>query len=1038
MHPPRFFLGLMAVATSMIQTAQAGPVQKVKATLPGFYQPTATRIEVPQTEASFVSLSLTQDEAFAAATDFLSTGTGVENTSIEISQSLFSPEANLYHIHYTEMFHGLPIANSVSNVNIDTTGSVLSIHQSFVPTEIKRSAVPVQKRDAPVIPLEQAILNFAEAKGFKTTDKLTVTSKGANKFVVEGASFALSPIHASEKYYQTATGLIHVWDISVEQDDVWENAFINSETGEIVGVANWTSDFSAKEESPKASTLAARAGAILDAVYSVIPIGQRNPKSNNGLTQVKSPWDTVASPSGWHYASKDLSGNNVYAQSNPNNVLDINKLINLPRPSSANLEFNYRFDATKGSEDAGNRDVATTNMFYVTNAIHDVFYNYGFDEVSGNFQDDNFGRGGQEYDPVVATAQDGAGKNNANFATPPDGYPGKMRMYVFTSATPDRDGALENDIIIHELGHGLSNRLTGGPTNANCLQTVVSGGLGEGWSDVVGFIMSVPATFTRNSDYAMGYWAVNRPNGVRKFPYSTSLITNKRMFSDLKTLVEVHAVGEVWAEALYEVMWNLIDAAGFTAPADIGKSANSGTGNTVLLKVLIAAMKIQPCNPDFIQARNAIIRAEKALYNGKFSCEIWKGFAKRGVGLNADNTYNDNFDVPTECQGQSAPSTTSTTPTTSTTSTTSTTTTTTTTKATTTTTTTTTTTPTTTTTTTTTTTLPTTTTTNTTSTTITTSTTVPTTTTTTTTTVPTTTSSTTTTTTPTTTTSSTTTTTVPTTTSTETTATTTTTPSTTTSEQAPTTTTAPPTTTTASPTTTSTTTEPIQTCAEPWKPTTIYKDGSIVSDKGVNFKRQTSAGTPGGNGENEIAWVSLGPCVPATTTAVAVSSTIEAIATTADQVTTASPVVPTTTTEEKTVPTIAPTTTTTSANCYPEWSATLNYPKGSLVTYKGINYKSKWWKNPGFGPATSGDGGWVSVGACDGNGGGVVLTEVPTTTTTSTTTTTTAAETTDAPIEGNPLGKQCSKFGASQCVGGATYNCGGSAPFTWQLWYNYC
>ena len=64
---------------------------------------------------------------------------------------------------------------------------------------------------------------------------------------------------------------------------------------------------------------------------------------------------------------------------------------------------------------------------------------------------------------------DGAGYNNANMATPPDGQNGKMRMYVWDGSSPHRDGDLEQGIIIHEYGHGISTRLTGGPGNSNCL-----------------------------------------------------------------------------------------------------------------------------------------------------------------------------------------------------------------------------------------------------------------------------------------------------------------------------------------------------------------------------------------------------------------------------------------------------------------------------------------------------------------------------------------------------------------------------------------
>ncbi len=35
-------------------------------------------------------------------------------------------------------------------------------------------------------------------------------------------------------------------------------------------------------------------------------------------------------------------------------------------------------------------------------------------------------------------------------------------MYIWTLTTPNRDGALQNDIIVHEFTRGITNRLTGG------------------------------------------------------------------------------------------------------------------------------------------------------------------------------------------------------------------------------------------------------------------------------------------------------------------------------------------------------------------------------------------------------------------------------------------------------------------------------------------------------------------------------------------------------------------------------------------------
>ncbi len=77
---------------------------------------------------------------------------------------------------------------------------------------------------------------------------------------------------------------------------------------------------------------------------------------------------------------------------------------------------------------------SVTNLFYMNNFLHDWFYDSGFDEVSGNAQTDNFGRGGAANDPIFAEGQDYAALNNANMATPADGGRPRMRMYVFSGA----------------------------------------------------------------------------------------------------------------------------------------------------------------------------------------------------------------------------------------------------------------------------------------------------------------------------------------------------------------------------------------------------------------------------------------------------------------------------------------------------------------------------------------------------------------------------------------------------------------------------
>lgn len=54
-------------------------------------------------------------------------------------------------------------------------------------------------------------------------------------------------------------------------------------------------------------------------------------------------------------------------------------------------------------------------------------------------------------------------------------------------------------------------------------------------------------------------------------------------------------------------------------------------GNTLLAHLLVEAMKLQPCRPSFVAARDAIIQADVVLTGGNNTCTIWKAFAERGL-----------------------------------------------------------------------------------------------------------------------------------------------------------------------------------------------------------------------------------------------------------------------------------------------------------------------------------------------------------------------------------------------------------------------
>ena len=105
-------------------------------------------------------------------------------------------------------------------------------------------------------------------------------------------------------------------------------------------------------------------------------------------------------------------------------------------------------------------------------------------------------------------------------------------MFLWNTANPYRDGDMEAGIVVHELAHGLSTRLTGGPANSGCLGWGESGGMGEGWGDF--FATTIRSVKDRVADaklakdglgeprdYPMGAWAANRADGIRNYVYST-------------------------------------------------------------------------------------------------------------------------------------------------------------------------------------------------------------------------------------------------------------------------------------------------------------------------------------------------------------------------------------------------------------------------------------------------------------------------------------------------------------------------------------
>jgi hypothetical protein len=341
---------------------------------------------------------------------------------------------------------------------------------------------------------------------------------------------------------------------------------------------------------------------------------------------------------------QQAEGNNadVCVDSDGNNVCDARALAVQDR-----FSFPFRDSFDRENDPAPDRNAALANAFYWANALHDWLYRLGFDEAAGNFQADNFRRGGAAGDALRIDLQDPAALNNATFTTPPDGIAPRMELGLFTGLR--RDTAFDADILAHEYVHGLTTRLIGGPDSTNGLALWQSGAMAEGWSDA--FAASLTA------DPVIGEYASRNPaGGIRTVAYDNSPYTFG-MFGTLRPTViansdglllglpQVHRDGEIWATVLWELRQAL--------------------GRDVFEQILTAALNLTPRRPSMLDARDAILQAALLAAEGSpNNCGAWAVFAARGFGFSAalnpvqSGQANDtalsvfeSFDLPAACGG---------------------------------------------------------------------------------------------------------------------------------------------------------------------------------------------------------------------------------------------------------------------------------------------------------------------------------------------------------------------------------------------------
>lgn len=183
--------------------------------------------------------------------------------------------------------------------------------------------------------------------------------------------------------------------------------------------------------------------------YKVIPFNQESP-NHSPFELISNPENALASPNGWHNSNSAIGGTTptlMFTTTRGNNVwvredADGNNTGGVAAEGGATLTFNFDYPG-ESAQPTAYTSAASTNLFYMVNTIHDIWYQYGFDPANANFQAQNYGLGGVQGlgDYIIADSQDGWSQttptlNNANFAPSSDGQRPRVQMFLWTAGAP--------------------------------------------------------------------------------------------------------------------------------------------------------------------------------------------------------------------------------------------------------------------------------------------------------------------------------------------------------------------------------------------------------------------------------------------------------------------------------------------------------------------------------------------------------------------------------------------------------------------------
>jgi subtilase family serine protease len=552
-----------------------------------------------------------------------------EVSTLVRSRMYSSAGERLTHVYFDQIVDGIRVFEGFVGVHVDRGGAIVWLTNDTMPTDARARMPLWSAEDA----IRAAVTNVRPEIAIEPVRRSGPA--GADRAGVFEPGPLASPIDVRLVYFPTRGGLLLAWQTYIEPQG-FPQAYViivDAVDGRILYRRNTYRDTQGTGRIIQSDAAYGQDPRRPDAhPLGAAPSGQGDPWGGCPPPQAYLVRDLVApfrDPQTVLFDTPRLMGNNVTVYRGG---------VGMWGALGVNIDGAWSFDFPFNTADS-----VETSVFFALNYAHDLFYDLGFDEAAGNFQVDNFGRGGLGADPLVVVTR-AEGRNNANISVPVDGQSPRMNLFLWDGqgcwaedvdgdGISDLDGGYDADIVVHEYHHGLTFRVNPAWSGSE------AGAIGEGGGDFFAY------SLFGNPDLAE-YAAP--PAGIRH----VNAKTYADWFCFLGLVCEVHDNGEIWAN----VLWDLRER--FRADLVAG---SDGAAIREVHQLYVDGLKLSPARPTMLDMRDAMLQAdvvrnpEPGAVSANY-CRLWQVFATRGMGTGARDTEDTgslsvvaDFGVPAEC-----------------------------------------------------------------------------------------------------------------------------------------------------------------------------------------------------------------------------------------------------------------------------------------------------------------------------------------------------------------------------------------------------